>query len=185
MTAPKITDYPLKEVLEVKHRRVEVAESVLKEKKRLLEVEEEKLKERERERDKVLEHLAAKVNQLRAELDSGTTSDKIERSKRYIQVVQEKLAVEEKKVADQKAQVELAEKNVEIAKNQLKDREKERDKIIEHKKEWTKETLKLIQIEEIRAEDELGSTMFLSKMIQNREEERRPHSHPKKRRNNS
>ena len=46
MTAPKITDYPLKEVLEVKHRRVEVAESVLKEKKRLLEVEEEKLKDK-------------------------------------------------------------------------------------------------------------------------------------------
>jgi hypothetical protein len=172
--------YPLSEVLDIKNRRVENAEKVLKEKKQLLEIEEKKLKEREAERDKVKDHLKAKVNQLRQELDEGTTSDKIDRAKLYIKIVQEKLVVEEKKVLEQKKQVELAEKNVEIAKNQLKEREKERDKIIEHRKEWTKETIKELQVMEIRAEDELGSTMFLSKMIQHREEERRPRSRSKK-----
>jgi hypothetical protein len=180
MSVADLPAYPLKEVLDVKHRRVDVAEAVVKEKKKLLEIEQQKLKEREAERDKVKDHLKAKLAQLREEIDAGTTSDKIERGRVYIKVVQEKLAVEEKKVLEQKKQVDLAEKNLEVARNQLKEREKERDKIIEHKKEWTKEALKEFQIMETRAEDELGSIMFLSKMVQRREDERRPHSRPKK-----
>jgi cellobiose-specific phosphotransferase system component IIA len=117
---------------------------------------------------------------MREEIDAGTTSDKIERARLYIKLVQEKLAVEEKKVQDQKKQVELAEKNLEVAKAQLKEREKERDKLIEHKKEWTKEALKEFQVMEIRAEDDLGSTMFLSRMTQRRQDERRPSSQSKK-----
>lgn len=180
MTIQDLPAYPLAEVLDVKNHRVELAEAMVTEKKRLLLIEQEKLKSCEAARDKVKDHLKAKTDQLRQELDEGTTSDKITRAKLYIKVVQEKLAIEEKKVQDQKKQVELAEKNLEAAKIQLKEREKERDKIIEHRKEWTKETLKEFQVMEVRAEDELGSTMFLSKMIQNREEERRPHSRSKK-----
>ena len=172
--------YPLKEVLEVKERRVEMAELAVKEKKNLLEVEKEKLRRREVERDKVKEHYKAKMDQLRHELDEGTTSDKITQMKVYLKLVQERLAGEEKKVRDQKAQVDLAQKNLEIAKNQLKDRERERDKIITHRKEWTKETLKEMQVLETRAEDELGSTMFLSKFTQRREEERREQQHEAK-----
>jgi hypothetical protein len=173
-------EYPLVEVLEIKHRRVEIAENVVKEKQKLLEAEQQKLKDREAERDKVKAHLKAKVDQLRQLLDEGTTSDKIVSGKVYIKIVQEKMAVEEKKVRDQKQQVELAEKNVEIAKKQLKDRERERDKIITHRKEWTKETVKELQIVEIRTEDEIGSTMFLSKMIKAKDEGRRPRRRPKK-----
>jgi cellobiose-specific phosphotransferase system component IIA len=172
--------YPLSEVLDIKHRRVEIAEAVLKEKKRLLEVEQQKLKEREAERDKVKTHLKDKVDQLRTLLDEGTTSDKIDRGKVYIKVVQERLAVEEKKVKEQKQQVELAEKNVEIARNQLKDREKERDKLITHRKEWTKETRKEYEVLATRAEDELGSTMFLSKMTKAKDESRHRKRRPKK-----
>ena len=166
--------YPLLEVLEIKHRRVEIAEAVVKEKKKLLEIEQQKLREREAERDKVKNHLKAKIDQLRQLLDEGTTSDKIDRGKIYIKVVQERLAAEEKKVKEQKQQVELAEKNVEIARNQLKDRERERDKLITHRKEWTKEMKKEMEVLSTRAEDELGSTMFLSKMVKAKDEERRP-----------
>ena len=113
-------------------------------------------------------------------MDEGTTSDKIDRSKVYIKVVHEKLAVEEKKVKDQKQQVDLAEKNLEIAKNQLKDRQKEEDKLLTHRKEWIKETKKEMQVIETRQEDELGSTMFLSRMVKEKEEERRPRRRPKK-----
>ncbi len=180
MTSENMPAYPLAEVLDVKHHRVEVAEMVVKEKQKLLEAEQQKLKEREAERDKVKIHLKAKVDQLRSLFDEGTTSDKIDRSKIYIKVVREKLAIEEKKVKDQKQQVDLAEKNLAIAKNQLKDREKERDKIITHRKEWLKEAKKELQVIETRAEDELGSTMFLSRMVQAKEEERRPHRRPKK-----
>ena len=142
--------YPLEEVLEVKHHRVELAELILKEKQKLLEAEQKKLQEREAERDKVKKHLQAKVDQLRALLDEGTTSDKIDRGKIYIKVVQERLAIEEKKVKEQKQQVDLAEKNVQIAKNQLKDRERERDKIITHRKEWFKVAVKEFQVAPVK-----------------------------------
>ncbi len=161
--------YPLHQVLEVKKRRVEEAEKVVKEKEKLLEAEKEKLKQREAERDKVKDHYKAKVQQLRDEIDHGTNTAKIEQSRLYIKVVQERLAIEEKKVKDQMQQVDLAERNLQIAKNQLKDRQHEQEKIEIHKKEWTKDTKKELAIEESRFEDDLGSTMFLSKMVRNKQ----------------
>ena len=158
--------YPLHQVLLVKRKRVEDAENVVKEKKKALEVEKDKLKQREAERDKVLNHHKEKMQQLRDEFDHGTTSVKIDQIKVYIKVVKERLAIEEKKVKDQQQQVELAEKNVDIAKTQLKVREKEEDKIKTHKTEWEKETMKELEVEEVRREDDLGSTMFLSKFMQ-------------------
>ena len=175
VTIDRLPAYPLAEVLDVKHRRVETAELVLKEKRRLLEIEKEKLKEREVERDKVKAHRQDKLDQLRLSLDEGTTSDKIDQSKLYLEVVKERLAMEEKKVKNQQEQVELAEKNVEVAKNELKDKEKERDKIITHRKEWTKEIKKELQVIATREEDEIGTTMFLTKMIQQKDEKRRSH----------
>ena len=164
--------YPLREVLEVKRRRVEEAEKVVKEKLKAVETEKEKLKQREKERDKVLDHYKAKLQQMRDEFTHGTTSEKITQIKVYIKVVQERLKMEEKKVKDQQAQVEIAEKNLEIAKNQLKAREKEEDKIKTHRGEWEKETMKELEIEEVRQEDDLGSTMFLSKYMQKRKEKK-------------
>lgn len=160
--------YPLEEVLNVKKRRVEDAERVVKEKIKALEVEKEKLKKREEERDKVLDHLHDKVDQLRKEFDGGTTSTKIDQGKVYIKVVQERLKLEEKKVKDQQQQVEVAEKNVELAKTALKQRQKEQDKIETHKKEWTKDMKLELAVLQTREEDEIGSTMFLSKYMQRR-----------------
>ena len=173
---PQLSDlppYPLGEVLEVKIRRVEDAEKVVKEKQAALEVEKEKLVQREQERDKVKHHYEDKLAQLRYEFDHGTTSTKIDQAKVYIKVVQERLRVEEKKVKDQQAQVETAEKNLELAKNQLRQRQKEQDKIELHKKEWIKDTLKELSIIETRAEDEVGSTMFLSRYMQNKAQSRK------------
>lgn len=165
--------YPLDQVLEVKKKRVEDAEAVVKEKKKALEIEQEKLRQREEERDKVKHHYEDKLRQLRAEYDSGTTSDKIDQAKLYIKVVQERLRAEEKKVKDQQAQVETAEKNLELAKNQLKARQKEQDKILTHKQEWIKDTNKELAVLQTREEDEIGSTMFLSKYAQGKAEARK------------
>lgn len=164
--------YPLKEVLNIKNRRVDEAEKVVKEKIKLLEQEKEKLKKREEERDQVLKHYHAKINQMNEAFDQGTTSNRIEQMKVYIKVVQERLKAEEKKVKEQKQQVEIAEKNVALAKEQLKAREKERDKIITHKGEWEKETLRELAVLEVREEDEIGSTMFLSKFSKKRAEKK-------------
>jgi len=162
--------YPLLEVLDVKRRRVEDAEREVKEKEKALELEKEKLKEREKERDKVLQHYYDKLKQLRTELEQGTTSNKIDQSKVYIKVVQENLKIEEKKVEEQKKQVNVAEKNVEVAKAQLKARIREEDKIKTHREYWEKEMLREIAIEEERQEDEIGSTMFLSRYMQKKKQ---------------
>lgn len=173
MTVENLPPYPLKEVLEIKKHRVETAMNVVREKTQLLQVEQKKLEERQAERNKVKDHHKAKVEQLRHELDEGTYSNRILRSKVYIKVVQERLVIEEKKVKEQQQQVDLAQKNLDIAKNVLRDRQKEEEKIEMHQKEWTKETIKELQVVETRLEDEIGSTMFLSRMVKEKNEARR------------
>ncbi|CCB85517.1 type III secretion T3S chaperone [Parachlamydia acanthamoebae UV-7] len=153
--------YPLQQVLQVKQRRVEDAERVVADKKLALEREKETLAKRKAERDKVLEHLKAKMDQMRYEMDHGTTSPKILQMKVYIKIVQERLKVEEKKVADQKEQVTVAEKNLEIAKEELKRKRQEVDKLMTHRKDWLQELKKEEEIIEGREQDELGSVMYM------------------------
>lgn len=161
MTMPT---YPLIEVLEVKKRRVEKQEKVVKEKREALEREEKKLKEVEEARDKVLNHKNDKLQQLRNELDSGTTTDKIKQMKFYLEDVKEKLVVEEKKVEQQKEQVEVAKKDLEAAQEELRRRRVDVDKLKTHRQDWEKEMRKEMQIIEGRQEDELGQIIFLRKM---------------------
>lgn len=161
----KLPFYPLAEVLEVKIRRVERAEQAVKDKQKALEEEQQKLKVCEEARDKVKKHYQEKLTQLRFEYDEGTTSTRIDRCKMYIKVVQEKLLIEEKKVKQQQTQVEIAEKNLLLAKEELSKKRKEQDKIETHRKEWTKETIKEMVFEETKKEDELGSEIFLSRFV--------------------
>lgn len=152
--------YPLKQVLEVKQKRVEDAEKVVAEKDLALKKEQEKLAQREAERDKVKSHLADKFTQMRQEMDGGTTSPKIQQMKAYIKVVQEKLKAEEKKVKDQQDQVDLAQKNLDLAKEELKRKRQEVDKLVTHRKDWEKEMRKEQEIIEGREQDELGTITY-------------------------
>jgi flagellar biosynthesis chaperone FliJ len=152
--------YPLKQIIEVKQKRVEDAEKVVKEKKIAHEKEQQKLAEREAERDKVKEHKKDKLKQLRDTMDEGTTSPKIQQMKVYLKLVDEKLKVEEKKVKDQKEQVTLAEKNLEQALADLKQKRQEVDKLLTHQKDWEKEMRKEMEIIEGREQDELGSVIY-------------------------
>ncbi|MFV0340769.1 MAG: type III secretion T3S chaperone [Parachlamydiaceae bacterium] len=153
--------YPLKQVIEVKKRRVEDAEKMVLAKKEALNKEEERLKEREADRDKVKKHYNDKMKQMREEMDHGTTSPKIQQMKVYSKVVEEKLKAEEKKVQDQKEQVKIAEKNLEAAKEELKRKRMEVDKLLTHKVDWEKEMRKEEEIQEGREQDEIGSVMHL------------------------
>lgn len=163
------TVYPLKQVLEIKIRRVEDQEKVVQEKRETLAKEQEKLKQREAERDKVLNHYNDKLNQMRAEMDAGTTSPKIQQMKAYIKVVKERLKAEEKKVKDQKDQVQLAEKNLQQALDDLKAKRLEVDKLKSHRVDWEKAMRKELEVIEGREQDELGNTIFLGKLIQKRQ----------------
>lgn len=149
--------YPLKQIIEVKQRRVDDAEKVVKEKKLALTKEQQKLAEREAERDQVKKHKQDKLKQLRDTMDEGTTTTKIQQMKVYLKVVDEKLKVEEKKVKDQQEQVKAAEKALEQAKLELQRKRQEVDKLLMHQKDWLKEKRKELEIIESREQDELGS----------------------------
>lgn len=154
--------YPLGQVLQVKKKRVDDQELVVKEKRNLLEKEKEKLSQREAEREKVRNHHRAKLFQMREEMDQGTTSPKIQQMKVYLKIVQENLLVEDKKVEDQKAQVETAKKNLELAIDELNRKRQEVEKLETHKVDWTKEMRKEAEVEEGREMDELGNVIFLT-----------------------
>lgn len=159
--------YPLIEVLQVKKRRVEKQEKVVRDKREALEREKKKLEEVEAARDKVLKHKEDKLQQLRDELDHGTTTDKVEQMKFYLEDVKEKLVVEEKKVEEQKEQVEVARKDLEAAQEELRRRRVDVDKLKTHMVDWEKEMRKEMQIIEGREEDELGQIIFLRNMREN------------------
>lgn len=152
--------YPLKQIIEVKQKRVEDAEKVVKEKQAALEKEQQILAQKEAERDKAKKHYDDKLKQMRDEMDQGTTSPKIQQMKAYMKIVKERIVVEEKKVADQKLQVEAAEKNLEQAKNDLKIKRQEVDKLMSHRSDWIKEMRKEQEIVEGREQDELGSIIY-------------------------
>jgi flagellar biosynthesis chaperone FliJ len=152
--------YPLGQVIEVKKRRVEDAEKVVKEKALALEKEKEILAKKEEERDKAKNHYHDKLKQMRDEMDGGTTSPKIQQMKAYLKVAKERIVAEEKKVKDQQVQVDNAEKNLENAKNDLKVKRQEVDKLLSHRIDWIKEMRKEQEIIEGREQDELGSIIY-------------------------
>lgn len=153
--------YPLAQVLVIKHKRVEKAEQVVVEKKKALETEQEKLKQREAERDSVLAHKKDKLNQLREELDQGTTSDKVLQMKSYLKVVDERVKVENKKVEDQKEQVKIANHNLDLAKEDLRHKRNEADKIETHKLDWNKEAKRDESRNEEKEMDEIGNVIYM------------------------
>ena len=153
--------YPLKQVLEVKQKRVQDAEKAVQEKKEALRKEEEKLEQRKAERDKVKTHKDDKLKQLRDTMDHETTSPKIQQMKVYLKIVDEKLLVEEKKVKDQQGLVNTAIKNLEQAREELRKKRQEVDKLVNHQKDWEKEMRKELEIIEGREQDELGSVIFM------------------------
>lgn len=156
-------NYPLKQILEVKERRVSEAEKVVKEKADALEKEQKVLQQKEAERDKVKRHYEDKLKQMRETLDAGMTSPEIQQMKAYSKVVKEKLVGEEKKVKDQQKNVETAEKNLEVAKADLKEKRQQVDKFLAHKKDWTKETRKENERVEGIEQDELGTVIYTAR----------------------
>lgn len=155
--------YPLEQLTDIKKKRLEEAEKILQEKKELLIKEEKKLEQLENERNQVKEHKDAKLAQLRAELDTGTTSLKIQQMKVYLKEVDEKLKQRELKVKEQQKQVDNAIKAVELARQDMLKKHLSLEKMRLHKAEWVKEQKAIeVQIEAL-ANDELGTTIFSRK----------------------
>lgn len=158
------TAYPLEQIIKVKERRVAEQEKVVRAKEQALQLEKDKLVEREKDRDAAKQHEADKLAQLRAELDQniGTTTSKVQQMKAYLKVAKEKVQVEEKKVKEQQVQVDSAKKALDLAIEDLRMKRQQVDKLVDHKKVWTKEMRKELEIIEAREQDELGSTTFIN-----------------------
>lgn len=150
-------NYPLEQLLLIKKNRFDQALKTLEEKKALLEKAYEKLYDVTQERDKVLQHKTAKLEQLRQTLDEGSTSDKINQMKAYLKIVVEKLAEKQKKVQEQQKQVDLAQKQVDLATDEMFQRKKDLEKIELHKGEWEKEVQYWVEQKEAIEHDEQGS----------------------------
>jgi hypothetical protein len=179
MTKP--AEYPLEQMLLIKKNRFDAAVKTLEEKKSLLEKAYEKLYDVTQERDEVLKHKVEKLTQLRAELDSSTTTDKIQRAKVYLKIVDERLAEKEKKVVAEQKNVDAAQKQVDIATDDLFQKKKDLEKLEIHKKEWEKEMGYWVQQKEGVEQDEQGSSTH---HLHKREREGRK-KHREKRENDS
>lgn len=151
-------EYPLEQLLNVKKNRFEDAIKILNQKKEILKKEEETLVNLEKERDEALIHKEAKLNQLREELDQATTTKKIEQMKHYLDVINEELEKKQDKVNKQKQVVVDATTQVDIAKEDLFQKQKDLEKMNYHKKEWQKEIEIESQKKAIIEHDEIGST---------------------------
>jgi hypothetical protein len=156
MNAP--AQYPLQQLVLIKKNRFDQAVKILEEKRELLSKAHEAFHKVAMERDKVLQHKQDKLTQLRAALDEGTTSDKIQQMKVYLKIVDEKLVVAQKKVLDAQAKVDLAQKQVDIATQEVFQRKKDVEKLEMHKLEWEKEMQYVILQKEATEHDEQGSS---------------------------
>ena|SRR5579872_3712321 len=157
MTNP--LSYPLEQLMAIKKTRFDQAVRVLEEKKALLEKEYEKLYDITQERNQVLEHKNAKLAQLRAALDEGMPTDKIQQMKVYMKTVDERLAEKQKKVAAQQKEVDLAQKQVDLATDELFQRKKDLEKLEIHKQEWEKEVRYWSERKEAGEHDEQGAAI--------------------------
>ncbi len=153
--------YPLEQLSLIKNKRLEEAEKVFQEKKAALLKEEEKLETVEKDRDKVKYHKELKLEQLRNELDTGTTSLKVQQMKVYLKDVDEKLKQKEVKVKEQKKQVDLAASAVETARKDMLEKQMDVEKMRIHRSEWEKEKQKHLEHLESIETDELGTTIHL------------------------
>ena len=156
-------DYPLQQIIEVKEKRVENAEKALQKAKEALAQEQKKLEQAQAAKDQVQVHHDSKLQQLRDALDEGTTSEKVEMMKMYIDVVKEKLVEEIQKVEAQEEEVKKAEDAVEEAHKILKKKRQEVDNLETHKEEWMKEAQLELERKEQIEQDELGSIMYLNR----------------------
>ena len=160
-------EYPLHQVVEIKQKRLEEAERLLKEKRALLEEEETKLRKCEEEFEKSKAHYDDKIAQLRDELDAGTTSDKIDQMKNYLHIVEDDLKLKKKKVKEQQQAVVKAEEAVEVARQDMLQKQRDIEKLSMHKEEWVKEVKYEERRQEANEQDEIGTIRHVRKKRDN------------------
>ncbi len=152
--------YPLEQVIEIKKNRFDQAVKTLEEKKAILEKAYEALFDLNQALDEIAKHRKAKLDQIRDALDQGTSSDKIQQMKVYLKVVDERVSDQKKKVDRQQGVVDDAQKQVDLATDDLFQKKKDIEKLELHKKEWEKEDTRELERKEESEHDEQGSAGY-------------------------
>lgn len=162
--------YPLEELAQIKKKRLESAEKVLQEKRSLLESEEKRLKEIQERFEEVKKHKAEKIERATEEENSGTTSDRILMTQRYLKyVVNEKLKQEQANLDAQQRKVESAKEEVRKAKELYLKCNQDVEKMRMHKDRWLIEVKKGEALVEANQTDEIGSALHLIRTYQSKE----------------
>lgn len=156
----KQSRYPLEQVIDIKKNRFDQAVKTLEAKKNLLEKAYEALFDLNQVLDEIAKHKKDKLDQLREILDQGTSSDKIQQMKGYLKVVDEKFTNQKKKVDKQQSVVNDAQKQVDLATDDLFQKKKDLEKLELHKKEWEKEDTRELERKEESEHDEQGSVGY-------------------------
>jgi hypothetical protein len=171
--------YPLEQVLKIKKQRFDEAVKTLEAKKAILEKSYEKLFDLTQELEIVAKHKADKLSQIRNALDEGTSSDKIQQMKLYLQTVNEKFIVKKKGVDAQQKIVDNAQKEVDLATDDLFQKKKDLEKLELHKKEWEKQASYSILRKEESDQDEQGSNSF-NRLARDKTKQKRDNLHDDK-----
>ena len=158
-----MTKYPLAQLVLIKQKRLEEAERELAKRREELAEEERKLEKAKKVLQEVLDHKQEKLNLLRAELDAGTTTDKVEQAKIYLDTVEEKRIDKDAKVKKQQLAVEEAEKAVDEGRKTVFNGQADVEKLNIHQEEWQKEQHLLEKQEEDKQTEETGTAMFIRK----------------------
>ena len=156
----KKSRYPLEQVIEIKKNRFDQAVRTLEEKKEILEKAYEALFDLNQALDEIKSHKQAKLDQIRDALDEGTSSDKIQQMKIYLKVVDEKVLEQKKKRDTQQTVVDDAQKQVDLATDDLFQKKKDLEKLELHKKDWEKEDARELERKEESEHDEQGSAGY-------------------------
>jgi len=156
----KKSRYPLEQVIEIKKNRFDQAVRTLEEKKEILEKAYETLFDLNQALDEIKSHKQAKLDQIRDALDEGTSSDKIQQMKAYLKVVDEKVLEQKKKRDAQQTVVDEAQKQVDLATDDLFQKKKDLEKLELHKKDWEKEDARELERKEESEHDEQGSAGY-------------------------
>ena len=169
----KVQPYPLEEICIVKKERKNRAARVVQEKQKILETCKNQLEEAETQYIKCVEYKNQRLQEQTYLLETGQlTSAYFKQMRSFVDILDQDIMMAYRLVEEHKAKVKNAENDVATAKEKLKMREIEVDKIKEHKKEWVKEEKE--RVDEIIENNinEIGSLMVEVKKLQTKKIEK-------------
>lgn len=153
--------YPLHQIDIIKKKRLDQAERALREKREEERVVQEKYDRAKQDRQKALEARDNKLNLLREKMDEGAPSAKIETIRVYLKIVDETFQQKHQIYETFADKLRGAQEATEAARQEVIQRQKDQEKMQEHRKQWDKEMRAFDEQEEAKLTDDMGTVRFI------------------------